>query len=501
MHPGLSNASGPGSALSPGTLVTPSIRLSRMLGRGGMGSVWVAEHLRLRTEVVVKFMAPEYAQNEDARRRFEREATFAAQAKSPNVVQVFDHGITESGLPYIVMEMLSGEDLGQCIEREGRIEPHVFAVWLRQACAGLGRAHQKGIVHRDIKPENVFLCDEDGEVLVKLLDFGIAKSDVQSVDFSGTRTGAVMGTAYYMSPEQTLGSKNLDARTDLWALGVVTYYALTGARPFEAEALGALVLAITQGPVIPPSSRNPRLDPRIDAFMARALARPLSERFQSAREMSDAFLEATGTSHVVGSLRPAPSGPIEDPARESSVHSIAATLPLVGSQSAAPARSGADTTMGPSVRSGKLNRGARSIPWLVALVLVGAAAMIATYLRSSASLDQPIAPAGSPATSFAPREPAPAPPTAMTSTTKVVPLDSGVLSVVPAPPRASAGVLPVRLVPRSPGAPTRARTTAAPEPPAAVRLSDPAPAAAPMSTAPPKATTPVKNNPLKMRLE
>jgi hypothetical protein len=438
-----------------------------------MGSVWVAEHLRLRTEVVVKFMAPEYAQNEDARRRFEREATFAAQAKSPNVVQVFDHGITESGLPYIVMEMLSGEDLGQCIEREGRIEPHVFAVWLRQACAGLGRAHQKGIVHRDIKPENVFLCDEDGEVLVKLLDFGIAKSDVQSVDFSGTRTGAVMGTAYYMSPEQTLGSKNL----------------------------GALVLAITQGPVIPPSSRNPRLDPRIDAFMARALARPLSERFQSAREMSDAFLEATGTSHVVGSLRPAPSGPIEDPARESSVHSIAATLPLVGSQSAAPARSGADTTMGPSVRSGKLNRGARSIPWLVALVLVGAVAMIATYLRSSASLDQPIAPAGSPATSFAPREPAPAPPTAMTSTTKVVPLDSGVLSVVPAPPRASAGVLPVRLVPRSPGAPARARTTAAPEPPAAVRLSDPAPAAAPMSTAPPKATTPVKNNPLKMRLE
>ena len=278
--------------MTPGDLVTPSIRLVRMLGQGGMGSVWVAEHERLRTEVVVKFIVGEYAKHPEALARFEREATLAAQAKSPHVVQVFDHGVSQDGLPYIAMELLEGEDLAERIQREKLIEPDVFVDWFRQAASGLSRAHKKGIVHRDIKPENIFLCNEDDDVLVKVLDFGIAKSDVASTSFSGTRTGAMLGTAYYMSPEQTMGSKDIDHRADLWAMGVVAYYALTGVRPFDGEVIGQLVMAITQLPIAPPSSYNAALTPAVDVWMKKALAREPAERFSSAKEMSEALSQA-----------------------------------------------------------------------------------------------------------------------------------------------------------------------------------------------------------------
>ena len=150
-----------------------------------MGSVWIAEHLTLHTQVVVKFMAAEYALSREALLRFEREATLAAQAKSPHVVQVFDHGVSQFGLPYIAMELLEGEDLARRIAKQGPVPPALFANWLSQACRGVSRAHGKNIVHRDIKPENIFLCDNDGEVLVKVLDFGIAKADA-SAGFAGT---------------------------------------------------------------------------------------------------------------------------------------------------------------------------------------------------------------------------------------------------------------------------------------------------------------------------
>jgi len=275
--------------LAVGTMVTPSIRLVRELGRGGMGSVWVAEHLRLHTQVVVKFIVQEHMQSPEVIARFEREASLAAQAKSPHVVQVFDHGIAENGLPYIAMELLEGEDLGNRLDR-GVIAPHVFADWLSQACKGLARAHAKGIVHRDIKPENIFLTDNEGDVLVKILDFGIAKADPSS-GFASTQTGAVMGTAYFMSPEQTMGLRTVDHRTDLWALGVVTYLALTGIRPFEGETIGQLVVAITQGSIEPLASHHPALAP-LDPWMTRALARDPEARFQSAKDLAEAFTTA-----------------------------------------------------------------------------------------------------------------------------------------------------------------------------------------------------------------
>jgi serine/threonine-protein kinase len=282
--------------------ITPSIVLERELGRGGMGSVWVADHRGLKAKVVIKFISREFATSADALARFEREAALAAQARSPHVVQVFDHGMASNGLPYIAMELLEGEDLGTRLARERIIAPPLMSEWLNQACRGLGRAHGKGIVHRDIKPENLFLCENDGEILVKVLDFGIARADASS-GFASTRTGAMMGTAYYMSPEQTMGLKTVDHRTDLWALGVVTYFALTGVRPFEGDAIGALVMAITVQPIVPPSQHNPALAPAVDAWMEKALCREPAGRFASAKEMADAFQLAIASTPS----RPAPT--------------------------------------------------------------------------------------------------------------------------------------------------------------------------------------------------
>lgn len=279
-------------ALAPGQLVSASIRLERLLGQGGMGSIWVADHLRLRSKVVVKFVSHEHANNPEAIARFEQEAAAAAAAKSPHVVQIHDYGTTDQGIPFIAMELLEGEDLDKRLER-GPIPAPVFAGWLTQACKGLARAHAQGIVHRDIKPENIFLCDMDGdEVFVKILDFGIAKAASSLSQFSGTRTGAFLGTAYYMSPEQTMGAKNVDHRTDLWSLAVVTYEALTGVRPFESDAIGALVAAITTLPIVPPSTHCPALSVAVDAWMEKALARDPSQRFGSAREMAESFFQA-----------------------------------------------------------------------------------------------------------------------------------------------------------------------------------------------------------------
>jgi len=281
--------------------ITPTIRLDRLLGQGGMGSVWVADHLKFHIKVVVKFMAEEFAANPEALGRFEREAALAAQAKSPHVVQIYDHGVSEIGLPYIAMELLEGEDLASRMTRLGRVPPPLYASWLWQACNGLGKAHAKGIVHRDVKPENIFLCNDDGEILVKVLDFGIAKSHGTTGGFSATRTGVMMGTAYYMSPEQTMGSKNIDQRTDLWAIGAMSYHALTGVRPFDADSLGALVYAITAGPIVPPSTHNPELSPEIDAWMAKALARNVDERFSSAKDLAEGFLAAVAGNDTAAS--------------------------------------------------------------------------------------------------------------------------------------------------------------------------------------------------------
>jgi serine/threonine protein kinase len=327
---------GMGSAtndLAPGFMVTASIRLSRLLGEGGMGSIWVADHLGLHMQVVVKFISTEYCHHPEIVARFEREAAIAAQAKSPHVVQVLDHGKTTNDQLYIAMELLEGEDLGARLARDITVEPELFADWLSQAAKGLSRAHAKGIVHRDIKPENIFLCDVDGEIVVKLLDFGIAKSEAGQ--FAQTAPGDVLGTALFLSPEQAMG-RPVDFKSDLWALAVVTYFALTGVRPFDGHALGPLILALSSGVIPPPSSYRRTLGPGIDAWMARALTRAPEGRFASAREMAEAFTAAVSGAPSLAPRMSTPVGGVPSVPRSSESMRVtrvdSGTMPVVRSR-------------------------------------------------------------------------------------------------------------------------------------------------------------------------
>ncbi|MBM4359277.1 MAG: serine/threonine protein kinase [Deltaproteobacteria bacterium] len=285
--------------LHPGVYVTDNIRLKRRLGEGGMASVWVGEHLTLRIDVAVKFIAPDLVgQAPDLVARFNREATAVARIRSPHVVQVLDHGMTADGTPYIVMELLEGEDLGARLDREGSLPLADVVTILTQVGKALTRAHQAGIVHRDIKPDNIFLVrtDEEGELFAKVLDFGIAKDTQQASRSVVTISGTMVGTPAYMSPEQVLSGKHADARADLWALGVVAYHAMTGEVPFEGSTLGALCVAISRGVFQEPSYLEPRLPHALDAWMARALAVSPDDRFQTVKEMLDAFREAARSS-------------------------------------------------------------------------------------------------------------------------------------------------------------------------------------------------------------
>jgi serine/threonine-protein kinase len=259
-----------------------------------MGRVWVAEHLTLETNVIVKFMASDIAATADGAARFAREASVAAAVKSPHVVQVFDHGVTSHGDAYIVMELLEGRDLAAHLAASGPMVPRDVAALVAQVAKALGKAHQVGVVHRDIKPDNIFLCDADGgELFVKLLDFGIAKRDQHHVTGANTTTGAVIGTPYYMSPEQIIGDKDLDARSDIWSLGVVAFEAMTGRRPFEGTTVGAITLAIHTG-TRRISDHLLDAPSALDEWFSRVCARDPKTRFQTAREAAQALLRAVG---------------------------------------------------------------------------------------------------------------------------------------------------------------------------------------------------------------
>ncbi|MEO7035412.1 MAG: serine/threonine-protein kinase [Polyangiaceae bacterium] len=268
-------------------VIAGKYRLLQKLGEGGMGSVWRAEHLTLRSQVAIKLIDPSLATTNDARDRFLREAQSAASLRSPHVVQILDHGVDE-GTPYIAMELLDGESLGERLARVGRLEPSEAARLLVQIGRAVGRAHDSRIVHRDLKPDNVFIVRNDDEEIAKVLDFGIAKLSTQGIDDAatgGTRTGAMLGTPYYMSPEQAEGARSLDHRSDIWAMGVIAFECLLGRRPFDGETIGGLVLSICSRPLPVPSSCG-LVPASFDAWFARACCRDVNGRFTSAREAS-----------------------------------------------------------------------------------------------------------------------------------------------------------------------------------------------------------------------
>ncbi|MBW2456036.1 MAG: serine/threonine protein kinase [Deltaproteobacteria bacterium] len=273
-----------------GKIVANKYRLEHQLAEGGMGEVWVARHLELDVEVAVKFISNlEDEGAETARLRFKREAMAAARLKSPHVTQIHDYGV-EEGAPYIAMELLEGEDLDGLLTRQGRIPLRRCADLIEQVCRGLKLAHDAGIVHRDLKPSNIFLARIGEDEVVKILDFGIAKEmGARLVPSDRTRSGVVMGSPRYMSPEQTQGDQ-LDYRTDLWAVAVIAFEAVTGASPFDHEYIGQIINSVCNLPLPVATEVAGDLPPDMDRFFARGLARPPEQRFTSARELAEAFV-------------------------------------------------------------------------------------------------------------------------------------------------------------------------------------------------------------------
>src|SRR5882672_4444025 len=234
----------------PGTLILNRYRLESLLGRGGMGSVWKAEHVQLKSPVAVKLLDPAIAGNEQVLARFLREAQASAALRSPHVVQIFDYGV-EEGTAFIAMEMLHGQSLADRISAQGKLPPEETFRFLQQVLRAMGKAHEAGIVHRDLKPDNIFICQGDPE-FAKVLDFGVAKlvksGDLMGSEGSKTQTGMMIGTPYYMSPEQTQ-AKDIDARADLWSIAVIAFECLTGRRPFTSDSFSELVICINTKPI------------------------------------------------------------------------------------------------------------------------------------------------------------------------------------------------------------------------------------------------------------
>ncbi len=276
-----------------GTLILNRYRLESLLGRGGMGSVWRAEHVQLKSPVAVKLLDPSIASNEQVLARFLREAQAAASLRSPHVVQIFDYGV-EDGTAFIAMEMLHGQSLSDRIVQQGKLAPDETFRFVQQVLRAIGKAHEAGIVHRDLKPDNIFICQDEPE-FAKVLDFGVAK--VKSGDLAGsagsrTQTGMMIGTPYYMSPEQTQ-AKDIDPRADLWAIAVIAFECLTGQRPFIGDSFGELVIGINTKPIPVPSQRC-SVPAGFDEWFVKGTQRDRERRFQSAREMSEELAKVGG---------------------------------------------------------------------------------------------------------------------------------------------------------------------------------------------------------------
>jgi serine/threonine protein kinase len=288
-----------------GDVLAAKYRLASELGRGGMGTVFRAEHLTLRSAVAVKLIHPGALDAGTVGQRFLREAQAAASIRSPHVVQILDFGV-ESGTPFMVMELLEGESLAARLGRVGRLEPTQAARVVTHVARAIQMAHDAGVVHRDLKPDNVFLVCNADEEIAKVLDFGIAKSLVPDGIDTTTRTGAVLGTPYYMSPEQARGTRAVDAKSDLWALGVIACECMTGRRPFDGPTLGDLMMKICSDPIPAPSSLGP-VPPGFDAWFQRATEREPERRFQSALELADSLRAVVGLGESQLSLPPPPA--------------------------------------------------------------------------------------------------------------------------------------------------------------------------------------------------
>lgn len=392
------------SALGPGSTLGGKYRLLERLAGGGMGSVWLAKHEVLDAEVAVKLMSSLLADTPSAKARFEREAKASAQLKSLHICKVQDYGI-EGDTPYMVMERLEGEDLAERLNRRGRIPADELAGIVSQIARALTVAHAAGLVHRDLKPSNVFVVHEGDSEIVKLLDFGIAREMQNQLVDDRTSSGMVIGSPHHMSPEQAHGQP-VDHRSDLWSLGVIMYKALTGHRPFEGEHMTAVMLRIVSTTPPAPSTLCDDLPAGTDAFFERALARDVSERFQSASELAEAFAElSTGKAPAAWLSSAEPRDALAS--RPSSLSGAASgATPMSGASLSTEGTGSRElravtSGTGGSIALPKTPLARRALPWAVAFAAVVASGLALATRGGGASAPSPPAPSATSASATA----------------------------------------------------------------------------------------------------
>ncbi len=303
-----------------------------LLGEGGMGAVYLAEHPGIGRRVAVKVLHKNYIQDENLLTRFLNEARAANAIRHPNIIEILDSGTTPEGTPYLVMELLEGESLGTRIRRIGALSLPVAVEFAYQTASALGAAHKKGIVHRDLKPDNLYIINDPHEPdreRIKVLDFGIAKLQQGSTtDSVKTRTGTLMGTPIYMSPEQCRGTRTVDHRSDIYSLGIIFFEMLVGQPPFVSEGFGELVNLHLNVAAPAPSSQNPAIPPAIDAIVLKMLSKDPAGRYADMAELQIALKASGGSTFVVRGSRPSsPDFGGGTPAPQVTRPSVAASSP------------------------------------------------------------------------------------------------------------------------------------------------------------------------------
>jgi serine/threonine-protein kinase len=346
--------------VQPGQVLAGKYRVERVLGQGGMGVVVAAHHLQLDSKVALKFLLPEMLANREAVVRFEREARAAVKITNEHVARVLDVGTLESGAPYMVMELLDGTDLAAWLNERGVLPIDQAVEFLLHACVAVAEAHGLGIVHRDLKPANLFCVRRaDGQLSVKVLDFGISKQtdpmgSGSQPGASVTKTSMIMGSPLYMSPEQMRSTKGADARSDIWALGVILYELLTARLPFEGETATDIAVKASIQPPPPIRGYRPDVPAELEAVILRCLEKDPSRRFPNVAELALALApfapkrarssveRIAGTIQAAGLSNSALNLPISPAGVPGTLMSAGGSVPPVGQTSSrtAPGRAG-----------------------------------------------------------------------------------------------------------------------------------------------------------------
>jgi serine/threonine-protein kinase len=451
--------------LAAGTILAGRYRVERQLGRGGMGSVYLVQHLHTEQDLALKLLHETVVSDEVALTRFRREARAPAKIQSDHVVQVTDADVAPElgGVPFLVMEWLRGRDLEDLANERGALAPEEVTLYLRHAARALDKAHALGIVHRDLKPENLFLTTrEDGAPLVKILDFGIAKLTAgEDGRLKATGTGQIFGTPLYMSPEQTKGEiDKICPQSDIWALGIIAHRLLFGVEPWTAATLTALVAQIAYEPLPVPSKAGHDLGPAFDAWFARCCSKAPADRFPTASEAVAALARALRVPEDLSFISGRVSSPVvvsPRVAREDTDRTaFSATAP-------------APSTQPPEVAVTKVSGGAppSRTKLLVVAAAIGAVSAAAAYGVVVSRRPSPATPA--PVVTSAPTEVAPTATVTVTpsSAAPVVETSAPATSASAAPKIAPDVKHPVRPVvsstPKTP-APATATPTVAPAP-------------------------------------